>query len=49
MKKIAQILSKTTFIILVFAAFVAILKYLHIEIALINDILDVYLPKLINA
>jgi len=49
MKILWKIISKVVFIILIFIALVAVLKYLNIEIKLVNDILDVYLPQLINA
>ena len=44
-----NIVSKATYFIIIFIILVGILKYLDIEIKLINDILDNFLPKLINA
>ncbi len=49
MDLIWNILSKFVYFIILFAVFVWVLKYVNVEIKLVNDILDNYLPKFINA
>lgn len=49
MEFIWNIISKTVYFIIIFVWVVWILKYLDIEIKLVNDILDIYLPKILNA
>ena len=49
MEIIWNIISKSLYFIIIFAWIVWILKYLSIEIELLNDILDNFLPKLLNA
>ena len=49
MEIIWNIISKSLYFLIIFAWIVAILNYLNISIELLNDILDNFLPKFLNA